>query len=410
MLVGKLNAKSVRPHCWPAGFENWAAVYMGKIHGRASRSNMKNIWRRALLCTLVVVVLTLSYTLRSQCTGQHLQLQQSRIHRSNDENVWRARTRTSLRETKRHGKGIYFFTYGTERTFHHFERMAIEAAASFKKHSPGLPLAIATSHDSKRLDDFFDFKILIREDHDFAGSNYQKRPDGMSRQWLTRILYLTATPFEVTIAYDANVISCNNILPALNRLARDDFDFAVATSSRSNSAEDIFPHNFALAFRWNEDVASFLDAWFMEQVSTGVSMDDQHTLLKAAREFQKSKPHFRFRPLDPVVASAFVSTAPKLGFFPRETRILTGEVLVIHVEHTYSAQPGKLCEIFNAAMLSRQILFTTKENFTIAFSGEECARALADTHPFSCVNQNLWSDKGKHDLVPSTTTPDRASL
>lgn len=316
---------------------------------------------------------------------------------------WRTRTRTSLQGVKRHGTGIYFFTYGTERTFHHFEKMVVSAATSFKKHSPGLPLAIATSQDSDKFEGIFDFIILVREDHDFTGSNYQKRPDGMSRQWLTRILYLTATPFEVTVAYDANVINCNNIQPTLNRLANDEFDFAVATSSsKSSSAEHIFPHNFALAFKWNERVALFFDAWFMEQVSAGVSMDDQHTLIRTARDFEKAHPMFRFRPLDPVIAAAFVSTKPEQGFYPRETRVLSGKVSVIHVEHTYSAKPESLCQIFNTATTSRQIVFETKEDFTVVSSKEECARALQEMK-YPCANQLLWSEKGIHDLLPSTS-------
>ena len=383
----------------------YAATYMRQRRQRVSLASVptKSFLRRVALLVISSLFLCLSsfVLFRSRRSLKHNEL---KADRRADAQPWHTRSRTSLRQTKRHGKGIYFFTYGSNRTFHHFETMVIEAAVSFRKHSPGLPLAIATSQDSERFDGLFDYKILIREDHDFAGTNYQKRPDNLSRQWLTRILYLTATPFEVTIAYDANVINCKDILPSLNRLAHDDFDFAAATSSsRSSSAKDIFPHNFALAFKWNRVVASFFDAWFMEQVSAGVSMDDQHTLIRAARTFRMSHSSFRFRPLDPAIAAAFASTEPKLGFFPRETRVLTGAVSVIHVEHTYSTRAGELCQIFNTVPLSRQIVFTKREEFTVALSGDECIRALAEFNSVSCRYINLWSREGIQDLLPSAS-------
>ena len=75
---------------------------------------------------------------------------------------------------------------------------------------------------------------------------------------------MTATPFQTTLAYDANVVTCGPIDRALFYLQKSSFDFAVAsTSGHSSMPQDILPHNFAIAYRWNEAVALLFENGFL---------------------------------------------------------------------------------------------------------------------------------------------------
>jgi len=308
---------------------------------------------------------------------------------------WRGRSRTSKETVSRIGSGVLMFGYGAEKkSAVHFARMAVDAALTFKRFSPELKMAIVSNLKRSDFDEghVFDVYIPIREDHEFDGSNYQGRSDNISRQWLTRLLYLSATPFELTIAYDANVLACADILPAIRQLQSSSFDFAVA-SAGDQKHNNFQPHNFALAFRWNEVVAKFLDEWFMEQVSTGVALDDQHTLRKSGVAFAAREPHFRFRVLNPVLATAYVSTHPTNGFYPRETRVIRGEALVIH-DHPKNA--NATCEYFNLRSTARQIVFDGKKQWTV-HSATECETKLNLTT--GCKYAELW-DAAEDQLVP----------
>lgn len=193
---------------------------------------------------------------------------------------------------------------------------------------------------------------------------------------------MTATPFEVTIAYDANVIPCGDITTTVEAMAASDFDLAVASSG--NDAEDIAPHNFAIAYRWNEKVANFFDEWFMTQVSAGVSLDDQHTLRRAVAVMQGRFPVFKYRTINPAMAAAFASSDAAKGFFPRETRVITGQAMVIHA-NPYSAKIT--CKLFNENTAKRQIIFDGKHHY-LTFSSEECARHYNSS---PCRYSALWT-------------------
>ena len=304
------------------------------------------------------------------------------------------RTRVSNALVDRKGYGVLMFGYGPDaKTAIHFAKMAVVAAGTFKKFSPSLPLAIVSSldKDEVELDGIFDHVIRVREDLNFAGSDYQKRGDGLSRQWLTRLLYLSATPFELTIAYDANVFACADIMPAIQKLQDTDFDFAAASTGPSNKM--IYPHNFALAYKWSTTAALLLDEWFMEQVSTGVALDDQHTLKRATSFIQKHVPSFKLRLLNPVLASAFVSTRPSRGFWPRETRVIKGGSLVIHGD---PAQADSMCEIFNTDVVPRQVVNIGHGPFVV-HSAAECRQRINTSA--ACLFDALWDESGEN-LVP----------
>ena len=295
-----------------------------------------------------------------------------------------------LARKQRSGTGVMLFAYGNdEKSFANFKEQAYEAGRLFKQVSPDLKLALVTSH--REDNDIFDYQIVVRQDHNFAGSNYQERTDGLKRQWLTRILYLTATPFEVTLAYDANVVPCGNILPAVRAVASSDFDIAVA--SQGDTAADISPHNFAIAYKWNREVSLFFNSWFMTQVIAGVALDDQHTLQQAVVITKEWFPTFKFRTVNPSIAGAFVSSDASKGFFPRETRVITGDALLVHADPRHAAFE---CTRFNAIRERRQIIFDGKKTHVV-LNGRECSLKNNGT---PCKYDDLWRDEHATLLIP----------
>ena len=298
--------------------------------------------------------------------------------------------------TGRLGMGVMFFTYGrNEKTLINFAKQAASSANQFRHVYPELKLALATSRTLDVFDGIFDHVILVAPEHDFPGSNYQKRPDQLERQWLTRILYLTASPFELTIAYDSNVAPCPHAKAALQALQKSEFDFAVASvGAKSSLSRHAFPHNFAMAFRWNAKVSSLFDDWFAEQVRMGVSRDDQNTLFTVLQKRRKDS-DFLIRTLSPSVAFAFVSTKAKNGFYPRESRVISGPVAVIHEDPRHAMG---LCEQYNRdAGRKRQIVKKGhSDNITVVFSPLQCK----DTLQTSCKYSSLWDDLGDTELVP----------
>ena len=304
----------------------------------------------------------------------------------------------SRSEGNRNGMGIFFFAYGSDQqTYETFTAQVIEAARLFKWHSPEVRLALATSKPKPEFEELFEKVILIQDIHNFRGGNYQNRADGLDRQWLTRILYMTATPFETTLAYDANVIACGSVDAALSSLHLADFDFAAASiGAKSSLPNDLNPHNFALAYKWNSVVALLFEQWFHQQVKSGVAQDDQHTLRTAAKLVHERQ-DFRLRTLNPAIAAAFASTESSTGFFPRETRVISGSVLVVHDN---PKRAKNACATFNMHSPTRRqiVRMSMKSAEVSALNSSECATSIKRT---LCKYSTLWDDSGKDAIVPS---------
>jgi len=293
------------------------------------------------------------------------------------------------------GAGIMFFAYGrNEQTFQKFAEEVIFAAREFKRLAPSIPLAVATSSKLSEFEGIFDHIIDIDPQYDFLGSNYQKRPDSISRQWLTRILYMTATPFELTLAYDSNVTPCTPLHDAFHDLKTSNFDFSTASvGAESSLVSQAFPHNFAIAYRWNKQVSSMFGAWFTEQIRAGVSKDDQNTLHRVLR--QKPFHNLVRKTLSPALGLAFASTKRSDHFWPRETRVASTPISVFHANPR--GEHG-LCELFNMnASVQRQFVKTGGSSVVrTVYSAAECAEALGT----SCLYTRLWDDLGLSDLAP----------
>jgi hypothetical protein len=298
----------------------------------------------------------------------------------------------------RTGAGVMFFVYGRdEKTFLNFADQVVHAAREFKRLAPSIPLAVATSSRLPNFDGLFDYEVIIDPRHDFPGSNYQKRPDALNRQWLTRILYMTATPFEMTVAYDSNVMPCRSLNTMFRKLQASDFDIATASvGTRSSLARHAFPHNFAIAYRWNARVSALFDAWFAKQVEVGVSKDDQNTLFKVLLSHTKQSNPITRKTLSPAMGLAFASTNKPKEFWPRETRVISTAVAVIHEDPRAAHE---LCELYDTnSSVRRQFIKTSGSSVESAvYSSGQCADALGT----SCLYSGLWDDVGLSDLVPA---------
>ena len=134
--------------------------------------------------------------------------------------------------------------------------------------------------------------------------------------------------------------------------------------------------------------------WFWEQVAAGVSLDDQRTLWRAAKNMGRYDLSFQLRVLNPSLASALASTDPKVSFHPRETRVLKGRSLVVHGE---PSEADNLCMIFNKnSSKARQVVQVGSKYYAV-LAPEECRKLLKRR---SCKYDMLWKGRGESELVP----------
>lgn len=194
---------------------------------------------------------------------------------------------------RKSGVGLLFFAYGDDKGVGFFLGEVVKAARSFKKHSPGVQMAIV-SNNATVAPGLFSHHIQPREDMLFPGvecpygpKNCQKH--AARRQWLTRLYYMAHTPFELTWALDSNVVNCapGGVESFLSRaMAARMWGFDIAHPSQSKGS--MYPHNWSILFLWSTRTASLLRDWLLLQLHRGVAKDDQATLYAA----EQAKPPY----------------------------------------------------------------------------------------------------------------------
>ena len=104
------------------------------------------------------------------------------------------------------------------------------------------------------------------------------RPDGVFRQWFTRMYYLAHSPFEYTWYVDSHVAFFTTQLEqAFQDFKSSDIDIATANQSPNG----FVCHNFTILYRWNDRVQSLFVNWMLRQLDRGIPADDQHPLCEA---------------------------------------------------------------------------------------------------------------------------------
>lgn len=269
--------------------------------------------------------------------------------------------------TKKNKYGIYYITY--EKNSSIFVRQAAASATRARRLNPTILTAIATNYEGPLLNRF-NFTIKIHDDH-FNGA----------RQWLTRVHYLTQTPFSLTLEIDSTTWICSRTLAddLSKEHERNSFDFAtqigtIAEAPDRRSRIPIRPHNFVFLYHWNRPTYLLLQEWFRIYKTRVDITDDQHTLAMALVSAEVPET-VRVEKVKDKFAIGFIS-AGKFRF----TRPAEGKISMIHSYIESFLPPpwqGKICEYLNANESRRQFFYSLEgakyvETYT---STEDCLNA-----------------------------------
>ena len=243
---------------------------------------------------------------------------------------------------RKSGAGLLLFAYGGSKTLQHFLREATQAsshpgsrpasstlvsprrarpqaAATFRDlNPPSLKIAVVSNNATvdRRV---FSHHLRPRLDLLFAGDEVnggQNRGDHLPRQWLTRLLFLAHSPFEITWALDSNVETCTRDAAHAflsGALATRLWGFDIAHASQHVACSVMYPHNFNIVYRWSPLTASLLRDWLLLQVRDGVASDDQKTLHLAELRHIAAGTGLRVGRVTTPFAAAFYSVPPPEG-------------------------------------------------------------------------------------------------
>ena len=164
--------------------------------------------------------------------------------------------------------------------------LASRCAASFREQNPNLPIALISSYETslliKRVHFAFDYEIPIPSSMIYAYTG---------KQWLTRILALTLSPFQLTLEVDSDTICCSPVSSYLEEVYRKNLgkvDFAVLQHNQTIGSLQ----NAVLLYNKSECFYGLLRSWYHEQVhlqlKTNIT-DDQSTLRTAIKSLQHKK-------------------------------------------------------------------------------------------------------------------------
>ena len=116
------------------------------------------------------------------------------------------------------------------------------------------------------------YKVIhIPKQHTFKGKKVAFTSQA-EKQFLTRVLYLTATPFKTTFHSDSTVYFCDSDAPRemLNEMKNSDVDFAIS----SRTLGPFFPSGWAILYNWNSRTKLLLRDWVLEMLHDGITVQD----------------------------------------------------------------------------------------------------------------------------------------
>lgn len=282
----------------------------------------------------------------------------------------------SARRPNKRGAGILYVTY--EHDGMKFFKDAVRSAKQAKALNPSLSIAIATNHRTEDLK-VFDHVIPIHPDH-FDGS----------RQWLTRVYYMTQTPFELTLEVDCTMHFCSSAIAEDldDELRRNSFDFAVQVDTvlsppDKRSRVPVRPHNFALMYRWNERTSTLFHEWYDVYRLKTNEFDDQHALAVALVS-AKSLDSLRVVKMRDEFAFSLIG---QKNF--RYSRPVEERVAMIHsyrktmLNATWNMD---VCKFLNCHLVKRHIFVDDKGMFQMFLDSSDCVRA--GFGQFCCFKSN----------------------
>ncbi|CBN75387.1 hypothetical protein Esi_0090_0076 [Ectocarpus siliculosus] len=143
-------------------------------------------------------------------------------------------------------EGILFFAYGAEiTTAEHYLQQAITSARRIKLLNPSTNITLVTNPGMRPdIDGAFDAVVNVEEKLLYSGTVQSWNPNGVSRQWLTRLEYLARSPYQ--------------------------------------NPDLLAPHNWAILYRKNENTKRLFNRWRVLQIEYSRAGSDQQTLEMAA--------------------------------------------------------------------------------------------------------------------------------
>ena len=211
----------------------------------------------------------------------------------------------------------------------------------------------------------------------------------MERQYITRIMYYAATPFQTTITFDATVRFCDKdaLSEILEEFGNSNVDFSV--SNRNNG--QFFPSTWFILFNWNDRTKLLLRDWLHELLTGRYYLDEQQPLLRALVKatvddrivFKRLSNNWAFTPrCYDKHGKGDVGCASMVGI------PLTGRIRAIHgYDNTYcevlnseealSQNPHAYClNVLENHDVIKNNVFISGEGHKIVHSQEELAKCL----------------------------------
>lgn len=302
-----------------------------------------------------------------------------------DENLTPSFMWNSLPLRRREGFGVVFCAYSkdTSKSLPKFFKEAATSAQLLKANNPTIPVAIITNAKREDVPEVFDQIIKVEDTMLFSGES--NRPDGIFRQWFSRIYYLAHSPFEVTWYVDSHaVIVTTELEQAFLEFESSSVDFAVASSNPTSL--HLVCHNFAMLFRWNDRVKNLFVDWILEQLQAGIAADDQHTLCKAL-SYGKIKYGIKYAALSPQWAFALLSLNQSSWWSQRTTRVMSGRPHICH------SSEGDLCRMAsNEVNVRPRIYYLNRTGIVIPVYNETQATSLLP-YPYPSYDWQVQADK-----------------
>jgi hypothetical protein len=222
------------------------------------------------------------------------------------------------------------------------------------------------------------------------------------RQWLTRILSFSMTPYRVTISLDADTYICAPFSrDLLKAMIYQDFDLAF-NGHEGLSVFPTHPDNGVFVFKYSESFKLLLKRWFIStrrRTALKNDTDDQvplrHVLLfeELGLKYGRLSPIFGAR-VRPAEGEPWANTPERVH---DHTLVLSGFVRILHAFVFTYYNPQAVCSFVNQKSDPRSILFNRKtypllnsssvtKHLTLAYSPEECNDLLQA----KCVSTMTW--------------------
>ena len=286
-------------------------------------------------------------------------------------------------------RGLLVVAYSMDETLLHtkFMREARVLARSFKAHNP-YPVCLVTNALTAEAEsaDIFDYYIHVRADHIIRG---EERSGGYKPQWLTRLLYLSSTPFETTLTADSDAGFCGSVERHFDTL--ESFDFVVSNHIKDHvpSCSAEYPHNFMLGYSMNRHTSVLFSNWLHEQTSIGSARDDQRPLFNA---LATTRAHLGSKFKLGYFSSSFGCSLMHhndvdfSSFLPATSKVLSTFVPVVHPVQSVGLHTSELslseglqamCVLINRYPEKVRMLVKTTFDvggISIVYSDQECAK------------------------------------